>query len=73
MIWIKKIKLFCQQERNAIFFTVVWMDDLEIFHRGLRYASVEVQHIGLSLLIPAWGFVYQSDQLVGVSIGMADQ
>lgn len=53
--------------------TVVRMDDLEVFDRGQGHTPVEVKHKGLSLIVPARGFVHQGDQVVSVSVGVADQ
>lgn len=49
------------------------MDDLEVLDGSLGDASVEVQHVGLAVLVPRWGFVHQGDQFVRVAVGVADQ
>lgn len=54
-------------------FTVIRMDDLEVFDRGLGDTPVEVQHVRLSLFIPARRFVHQGDQFVRVAVGVARQ
>lgn len=38
--------------------TVVRVDDLEVFDRGLCDTPVEVKHIRLSLFVPARGFIH---------------
>lgn len=53
--------------------TVVRVDDLEVFHRGLRHTAVEVQHVGLSLLVEAGELVHQGHQLLGVAARVARQ
>jgi len=53
--------------------TVVWMDDLEVLDGGLRDAPVEVEHVGLTLLVPAGRFVHQGDQVVCVPVVMTNK
>lgn len=53
--------------------TIVRVDDLEVFDRGLGDTSVKVEHVRLSLFVPARGFVHQGDQFVRVAICMAGQ
>lgn len=44
--------------------TVVVVDDLEVFDRGLGDAAVEVEHVGLGVVIPDGRLVVQLDQVV---------
>lgn len=53
--------------------TVVGVDDLEVFDRGLRDSPVEVKDKRLRLFVPAGGFVYQGDQFVGVFVCVTGQ
>lgn len=66
-----KLAIFFSSVRSCL--TVVRVDDLEVLDGGLGDTSVEVEHIRLSLLIPARGFVHQGDQFVCVVVCMADQ
>jgi len=49
--------------------TVVRVDDLEVLDGGLGDAAVEVQHVGLRLLVPARALVPQGDQPLRVAVG----
>ena len=53
--------------------TVVVVDDLEVLDGGLGDAAVEVEHVGLALLVPAGGFIDQRHQVVCVPVVMANQ
>lgn len=53
--------------------TVFRVDDLEVLDRGLGDAAVEVEHVGLGLLVPARGFVHQGHQFVCVVVCLASQ
>lgn len=54
--------------------TVVVVNDLEVFHRGLRDASVEVQHVGLRVVVPHGGLVVQLDEVFhGVILPPAEE
>lgn len=54
-------------------FTVVRVDDLEVFDGGLRDPPMEVEDEWLGLFIPAGRFVHQGDQFVGVFVCVAGQ
>lgn len=49
------------------------MYDLEVLDRSLGDASVEVQDVRLSLLVPAGRLVRQGHQVVCVAVGVANQ
>lgn len=53
--------------------TVVRVDDLEVFHRGLRHSAVEVQHVRLSLFVKVGELVHQGHQLLRVAVSVAGQ
>lgn len=44
------------------------MDDLEVLHRGLRDAPMEVEYIGLCVIIPDRCLVLQLDDTLRVLI-----
>lgn len=39
--------------------TIIIMDNLEVLHRGLCDSTMEIQNIGLGVIIPDWCFVVQ--------------
>lgn len=49
------------------------MDDLEVLHGGLRDAPVEVQYIGLRVIVPDRGLVLQLDDALRVLVLPAGQ
>ncbi len=44
------------------------MDNLKVFHRCLSNSAMKIQHIWLSLLIPAGWFIDKGDKILFVSI-----
>ena len=44
--------------------TVVVVDDLEVLHRRLSDPAVEVQDVGLGVIVPDRGLVVQLDQVL---------
>ena len=53
---------------GAAALTVVAMDDLEVLHRSLCDAPVEVKHIGLCVIIPDWRLVLQLNNALRVLV-----
>lgn len=64
---------FTEELMDVWCFTVVRVDDLEVFDRGLRDSPVEVKDKRLGLFIPAGRFVHQGDQFVGVFVCVTGQ
>ena len=48
--------------------TVIWMDDLEVLDGGLGDAAVEVEHVGLRVVVPDGRLVVQLDQVLQTSV-----
>lgn len=44
------------------------MDDLEVLHRSLRDAPVEIKYIGLCVIIPDWRLVLQLNDALRVLV-----
>lgn len=42
------------------------MDELEILHGRLSDASMKVQHVRLSFIIPDWRLIVQLNNVVGI-------
>lgn len=64
---------FTEEQMDVWCLTVVRVDDLEVFDRGLCDSPVEVKDERLWLFIPAGRFVHQGDQFVGVFVCMAGE
>lgn len=47
-----------------LWLTVVFVDYLKVLHRSLSDPAMEVQDIGLSVVIPDWGLVVQLNQVL---------
>lgn len=64
-----------QRRRDTMWvsLTVVRVDDLEVFDRGLSDTAVEVKHIRLRLFVPARGFIHQGDKFVCVATSVSGQ
>lgn len=45
--------------RQRALLTIVIMDNLEVLHRSLCDSTMEIQNIGLGVIIPDWCFVVQ--------------
>lgn len=67
------VSLLSAEAKSQSRLTVVGVNDLEVLDRGLGDTSMEVEHVWLSLFVPAGGFVHQGDQFVGVVVCVADQ
>ena len=48
--------------------TVVVVDDLEVLDGGLGDAAVEVEHVGLRVVVPHGRLVVQLDQVLQTSV-----
>lgn len=44
--------------------TIVVMDDLKVLDGGLCDAAVEIEHVGLGVVVPHGGLVVQLDQVL---------
>lgn len=50
------------------------MHYLEVLHGRLRDPAVEVQHIGLCVIVPHWGLIVQLDQVLhGSALPLGEQ
>lgn len=47
-----------------LWLTVIFMDYLKVLHRCLSDSAMEVQDIGLSVIIPHWGLVVKLNQVL---------
>ena len=56
----KKNKRYSEEEA----LTVIVMNYLKVFHRRLCYAAVEIQHVGLGVVVPHRGLVVQLNQVL---------
>lgn len=54
--------------RRAAILTVIPMDDLEVLHRSLCDTPMEVEYIGLCVIIPDWCLVLQLDDALRVLV-----
>lgn len=48
--------------------TVIFPDNLEVLDRCLCDASMEVEHVGLCLLVPGWHLVSEFNQVLHVLV-----
>lgn len=49
------------EDVQANVLTIVIMDDLKVFDGSLRDPSVEVEHVGLRIVVPHGSFIVQLD------------
>lgn len=59
---IKKIKKAGDKQRESL--TVIVVNYLEVFDRGLGNTAVEVEHVGLGVVVPHRRLVVQLDEVV---------
>lgn len=62
MMCVKKKKKAGDKQRELL--TVVVVNYLEVFDRGLGNAAVEVEHVGLGVVVPHRRLVVQLDEVV---------
>lgn len=65
---VSHIPTSCLYGGWAATLTVIAMDDLEVLHRSLRDAPVEVKYIRLCVIIPDWCLVLQLNDALCVLV-----